>query len=178
MFKKTIFTAAVCLGFMGATAHAEGFEIPPLNIPADAEYVVKDETVRAECGDCHMVFSPHALTQNAWKKIMGDLENHFGENAVLPEDTRKHIEDYLVANAFDSKLTYPVKLRLKAWEKKGIVDEIRLTKLPHWTRKHVGKKYTRMAEAVGYTRGSNCIKCHVHAEKGYFEEFPGLFGLD
>lgn len=178
MFKKTIVAAVVSLGFVGAYAQAEEFKIPPLNIPADAEYTVKDETVRTECGDCHMVFPPSRLTQNGWKKIMANLDNHFGEVATLPsEETTKYIEDYLVAHAMDRKLTYPVKLRIESWAKKGIVDPIRITELPEWTRHHSGKKYQLMSEAVGYKRGANCIKCHLHAEKGYFEEFPGLFGM-
>ena len=172
MLKTVVYAAvagAVVLGASVSSPRAEGIQIP-----ADAPDVVQDEITRRECGDCHMVFPPHRLPQNSWRKIIGDLENHFGENAALDADTGKHIEDYLVANAMDTKASVPVKMRLAAWKKRGIVDPVRITELPEWTRHHTAKeKYKRMTADVGYTRGSNCIKCHKGAEKGYFEEFPG-----
>lgn len=60
---------------------------------------ITDEVTVNECNDCHVPYDPGLLTKGAWKRVMADLSNHFGENASLPEDTRQHIENYLVANA-------------------------------------------------------------------------------
>lgn len=172
MLKKAVFAAA--LGVFAFGLNVQSVRAEGIQIPADAKDVVQDEITRTECGDCHMAFPPYRLTKNAWRKIMGNLENHFGENAALDPETVKHIEGYLVEHAIDSKDSIPVKMRLAAWKKKGIVDAIRITELPEWTRHHTAKeKYKRMSADVGYTRGSNCIKCHKGAEKGYYEEFPG-----
>lgn len=137
---------------------------------------VQDETTRSECGDCHMVFPPNRLTMNGWKKIMSDLGNHFGENATIDAAKAKKIENYLVANAFDAKDSVPTKMRLAQWKKKGIIDPIRITDTPGWQRHHKTNKYRLMSKDVGYERGSNCIKCHKDAERGMYEEFPGMYG--
>ena len=140
-------------------------------------YTVTDKTVRSECGDCHMVFPPQRLTKNAWTKIMTTLDNHFGEDASLDDATAKHIEAYLVAHALDAKGGIRTEMRLKAWKKKGIVDPLRITETPEWTRHHTKKRrYHLMAKDVGYTGGTNCIKCHKGAERGLYEEFEGLYG--
>jgi len=135
-------------------------------------YTVTDEVTRTECGDCHMVFPPNRLTGTAWKKIMATLSDHFGDDASLDAATIKHIEDYLVANALDAKMGIRTKMRLAAWKKKGVVDPLRITETPEWTRHHTKKaNYKQMAKEVGYTRGSNCIKCHKGAERGLYEDF-------
>lgn len=138
-------------------------------------YTVQDEITRSECGDCHMVFPAGRLTVNGWKKIMSDLGNHFGEDASLDDKTAKHIEAYMTSRAFNAKDTVPSKMKIKQWKKKGLVDPIRITETPGWKRHHRTKKYKLMAKDVGYERGSNCILCHKDAERGVYEEFPGMY---
>lgn len=62
-------------------------------------FTVNDAVTAKECAECHQVYGPEALPQGSWRRIMGDLSNHFGEDASLDDATRKHIEDYLVANS-------------------------------------------------------------------------------
>ncbi|NQV46587.1 MAG: hypothetical protein HQ504_02275 [Rhodospirillaceae bacterium] len=143
-----------------------------------AEFTIKDDLTLTECGDCHMAFAPIRLTSGGWKKIMNNLGDHFGEDASLSAKTTKHIEAYLVSKSLDAKETVPGKMKIKQWAKKGLVDPIRITETPYWTRAHNSAKYKRMSKAVGYSRGSNCIKCHKNAETGTFEEFPGLYETD
>lgn len=143
---------------------------------ADRPLTVQHPETRKECGDCHMVFPPNRLSMAGWKKIMTNLGNHFGEDASLNKDTVQKIEAFLVSKAFDAKDTYPAKLRLEAWKKKGIVDPMRITETPGWQRHHKTAKYKRMSKEVNYERGSNCIICHKKAEYGMYEEFPGLYG--
>jgi len=65
----------------------------------NGSFVVRDTITAKECSDCHQAYGPEGLPQGSWKRIMGDLANHFGEDATLDEATRKHIEDYLVSNS-------------------------------------------------------------------------------
>jgi len=164
VFSKMIgLTAASVIALCAASVGAADFE--------GRELSVKDEVVRKECGDCHMVFPPSKLTQGGWKKIMSDLGNHFGEDASISAETVKHIEDYLVAGALDATGGIRTELRLKAWAKKGLIDPIRITETPEWVRHHPAKEtYNKMAAEVGYDKGSNCIKCHKGAEYGMYEE--------
>jgi len=134
-------------------------------------FTIKDELTRSECGDCHMAFTPSRLTKNAWHKIMTTLSDHFGEDASLSAEKVKHIEAYLLNNALDRKNDIRTKMRIKAWAKKGIVDPIRISKTPEWTRHHTfAQRYQVMAKDVGYN-GPNCIKCHKGAERGVYEDF-------
>lgn len=162
--KLTAFAAAGIFVLSTATASA-----------ADRPLSVKDELTRTECGDCHMVFPSTRLTKNAWKKIMATLDDHFGDDASLDAATAKHIEAYLVENAMDAKMGIRTKMRLAAWKKKGIVDVLRITELPEWTRHHNTNKYKFMVKDVGYARGSNCIRCHKGAETGLYEEFDDRY---
>jgi len=168
MLNKFIITALAGAIALGATTAGA----------AEAEYVIKDELTRTECGDCHMGFPPNRLTSVGWKKIMAGLKDHFGEDASLDPKTVKHIEAYLVSKAMDSKPNVPTKMKLAAWKKKGINDPIRITETPYWTRHHGSPKYKRMTKEVKYARGVNCIICHKNAERGTYEEFPGLYGYD
>ena len=36
-----------------------------------------------ECGSCHFPYQPGLLPAVSWERIMGGLEDHFGENAEL-----------------------------------------------------------------------------------------------
>lgn len=164
--------AAMALGvlaFGSASANAAGNEQYPLT--------VQHEETRKECGDCHMVFPPNRLTKGGWKKIMKGLSDHFGEDASLDKGAVKSIQAFLVSKAFDARDTYPTKLKLQAWKKKGLVDPIRITVTPGWLRHHKTAKYKRMSKEIKYTRGANCIICHKNAERGMYEEFDGLYGI-
>ena len=124
-----------------------------------------------------MVFPPNRLTSGGWKKIMTTLSDHFGEDASLPPKTVKHIQAYLMSKGFDTKGSYPSKLKVKAWKKKGLDDPIRITVTPGWKRHHRTEKYRLMSKDVKYSRGANCIICHKKAERGMYEEFDGLYGI-
>ncbi|MBL4692397.1 MAG: hypothetical protein JKY92_03610 [Magnetovibrio sp.] len=144
---------------------------------AERPFTVQDKVTRAECGDCHMVFPPSRLTRTAWKKIMGSLSDHFGEDASLDADTSQHIEGVYVAGALDrpdknGKMGIRTKMRLAAWKKKGVVDPLRITETPEWIRHHVVKaNYKKMSADKKYSRGSNCITCHANGERGIYEDF-------
>jgi len=85
--RKFILAAAL----MVATSSAQAETFP----------VISDPIVLKECGDCHMAFAPETMTRVVWRKIMGDLSNHFGEDASLDAITVQHILAYHEANASD-----------------------------------------------------------------------------
>lgn len=45
--------------------------------PKNWGLLVDDKTVLAECGDCHFAFPPVLLPARSWKKLMGNLKDHF-----------------------------------------------------------------------------------------------------
>ncbi len=147
---------AAALTLVAAPALAEGgYRMPPL----------QNAAVTKECGACHMAFQPQFLPQRSWQAIMGNLSNHFGENAALPEATRAEIEAYMVTNASDG-------LTWKSGFAAGIpADQIplRITELPKWKREH------REIGGAAFTSGkvktpANCVSCHAAAASGFFED--------
>ena len=65
---------------------------------------------------------------------MGDLSNHFGEDASLDEATRKHVEDYLVANSPSG--VGPLRISETRWfvsEHRGEVSPSKLQKAKSWS---------------------------------------------
>ena len=63
---------------------------------------VTDPVVKEECGSCHLVFAPSMLPASSWTRMMGDLKNHFGDDASVEPAIAKRITEYLTANAADT----------------------------------------------------------------------------
>jgi nitrate/TMAO reductase-like tetraheme cytochrome c subunit len=128
---------------------------------------VADAVVKEECGSCHMAYSPAMLPASSWKRMMGGLQNHFGEDASVDAAKAASIEAYLVANAADAggrqsggKLLRGVSLASAPQ---------RITELPKWMSEH------REVAASEWTSKdvrskSNCMACHRDAERGFYED--------
>ncbi len=129
---------------------------------------VKDPMVAKECSACHMLYPAGLLPARSWQAMMGNLKNHFGDNADLDDATRKHITDYLVANAADTSGRGGKLLRDMA----GSAAPLRISEMPWFLRKH--DKKGRIAPDTLKRRGAkspaDCKACHQGAEKGYFED--------
>jgi len=140
--------------------------ISPL-IQADENYrPVKDTVVISECGACHMTFQPAMLPQRSWIAIMSDLENHFGEDALLSEQTNQYIKDYLVENAADQQWVGARLLRGLS----NSITPLRITELPYWEKEHNEEVSTREWNNPKVGSKANCVACHRHAERGFYDD--------
>ena len=128
---------------------------------------VTDAVVREECGSCHLAYPAALLPKNSWTRMMGELNNHFGEDASVDAATAERISLYLLANAADGDgQRYGAKLL------RGVSMDnapLRITELPKWVSEH---RKISAAEWNSKKVGSkaNCAACHADAERGYFEE--------
>jgi mono/diheme cytochrome c family protein len=156
-------STAVAVAF-GATlalalpSFADGLRTPPIN----------DAVVAKECSACHMLYPAGLLPARSWGRLVGDLKNHFGDNAELDTETTKKVLTYLALNAADEAGRNPKILR-------GLptaAEPTRITDLPWWKRKH--EKKDRAAPATLTRKGAkfkgDCAACHEQAAKGYFED--------
>lgn len=116
---------------------------------------VTDPVVQKECGACHMAFQPAFLPAASWRAMMGELSNHFGEDAWLPPETAKHVEDWLVAHAGRQPTD-------------AANPPLRITELRWWTREHEHEVSQAMWDKAG-SKG-NCKACHRDAERGLYED--------
>ena len=112
---------------------------------------------QAECGSCHLAFSPGLLPAASWRKMMGGLDKHFGSDASLTPQENRAITAFLVDNASNRwrAPTAPLRITETAWfQSKHDSHEIR----PEiWKRASVKSP-------------ANCAACHPGAAKGDFEE--------
>lgn len=171
---KTIHLAALAVCTLGANS-----------VPADEGWgwfrrdpgvaPVKNELYKSECGSCHFAYQPGLLPAASWKKLMGGLEDHFGENAELFEQTRQELTGYLVANAADRS---DARRSRKIARSLGNEAPLRIIDVPYIRDKHdeVPLRYIRGNPEVRSL--SNCSACHTRAESGSFSDsevrIPGV----
>ena len=128
---------------------------------------VADTVVREECGSCHMAFSPAMLPTSSWKKMMGDLKNHFGTDASIAPATAERITRYLSDNSADSGgQRYGSKLMRDVSMQNA---PLRITELPRWIRIHHEVSAKEWKNKKVGTK-ANCLACHTDAERGYYDE--------
>jgi cytochrome c553 len=126
-----------------------------------------DQTYKAECGSCHMVYPPGLLPTRSWVKIMGNLQQHFGENASIEKETADKIQKVLTENSADRVIN-----RRSQKIAKSIASSdtpLRISETLYFTRQHheVGAKIWSR-KSIG--SAANCVACHSRAEQGVFSE--------
>lgn len=108
-----------------------------------------------ECGSCHTAFPPRLLTEDNWKKLMGGLDKHFGDNAELNAKDRKAIEDYLVRYAGSGA--------------RHSADSLRITETPWFKREHRSISPKEWVHPEVKSR-ANCTACHQTVAQGRWSE--------
>jgi hypothetical protein len=119
-----------------------------------------------ECGSCHMVYPPELLPARSWAKIMGSLQDHFGDSAQLDAATQQRIHDYLVAHAADNapnEHSVAIMQSLRPGE-----TPLRITRTPYIAGLHVALLDPAWG---GYPRPktvAECGVCHYLSQNGNF----------
>lgn len=129
---------------------------------------VSNELYLKECGDCHFAYQPGLLPARSWKKMMGELDRHFGENAELDEADVRALTDYMTANAAEHS---------KYKRSQSFLESIapdaapqRISDTPYFKRKH-RELNRRMVEDNPQVKSiSRCAVCHTKADTGSYEE--------
>lgn len=116
-----------------------------------------------ECGSCHIAYAPYLLPKYSWDSMMRDLENHFGEDASLEQESHEVILKFLqqyssdfVDTKFSSKIA-----------KESDSDKIAITKYHYWEVAHDNINPS-IFKAQAIKSKANCQTCHKDAESGIF----------
>ena len=134
----------------------------------DGNYLkpVNNPTYEAECGECHFLYQPELLPSASWMKILGQLDDHFGEEIELDPDSKKIISIYLKSNGAENS---SAKRAVKIMRSLGNHVPMRITDTPYIREKHHElNPEVLKRESIGSL--SNCIACHTTAEKGIYED--------
>lgn len=153
-----------------------------LPLKADDNHMtpVNNQDYTAECSGCHFAYQPGLLPARSWQKLMGNLQDHFGDNAELDAAMQKSLTDYLTQNAAEfSKDEFSRKL---LWGLSKNSTPLRISELGYFTKEH-DEIPEKMVEGNPDVKSfSQCDKCHTEAEKGdYTEEtisIPGYGAWD
>lgn len=112
---------------------------------------------KSECAACHIAYPPAMLPAPSWKRLMVNLDKHFGTDASLDEASVREISGWLNTHASTRSQEAPLQDRITqtAW----FVREHRASEIPAqvWKRASIGS-------------ASNCAACHTRADQGDFNE--------
>lgn len=120
-----------------------------------------------ECASCHIAYSPAFLPKASWRRLMGGLDQHFGENASLDPATQADILRFLEANAADSGIS---RMGSRVMQSTGAsAAPLRITETRWFVHKHDEvSQATWSRKSIG--SAANCAACHRQAEQGVFDE--------
>lgn len=150
---------ACCAGPFVAHADDEG-EGQILAVLANAKW-------QEECGTCHLAYPPALLPARSWRKLMGGLDKHFGQDASLNDAERKEITDFLVTHSADQSKDPRAAKILKSIPKNA--EPLRITQTGWFKREHAEvAAATWKRKSIGSP--ANCAACHKNAEKASFSE--------
>lgn len=121
---------------------------------------------REECGSCHLAYPPGLLPARSWTRLMGGLDDHFGQNAELDDATRLELTKWLEARAAETG-SHP--RSAKALRSAGADTPLRISELPYILRKHHELRDEVFTRPEVLSR-ANCAACHRTAEEWVFDE--------
>ncbi|MEW5770101.1 MAG: diheme cytochrome c [Pseudomonadota bacterium] len=142
-----------------------------LRAPVEAEWVFPmpaGKTYVAECGGCHTAFAPGLLPARSWRRMMGGLATHFGEDASLDEPQYFAVLKELETLAADGSYANPRMHRISAATPADAAPQ-RISETVYFKSLHDElPRGTWQRKGVG--SAANCQACHARANQGRYLE--------
>ncbi|MBU1217521.1 cytochrome b/b6 domain-containing protein [bacterium] len=130
------------------------------------DYKKEHPAFSKECISCHTLYPPYLLPKESWVKMMGELENHFGDDASLDAEATNSIREYLVKNSAESSTKESAFKILNSMDSN---ETIAITKTPYWKKRH-----REIDESVFKSKkvasAANCKACHTKVEQGLLND--------
>lgn len=130
----------------------------------------QDEVYVEECGACHMPYQPGLLPARSWHRLLDAkaLADHFGENAELDEETRRHLLEYASAHAADA--SYYKRSRKVMASLRDDQAPLRITEVPYIHDKHEEIPAALITANPKVKSLSFCNRCHRKADAGIYDD--------
>ena len=116
-----------------------------------------NERWRTECGSCHVAYPPALLPAQGWKRVMAQLDRHFGTDASVDPAAASEIGAYLERHAGSARHAQAAPDSLRITETAWFVHEHDEVPAASWNNPAVKS-------------AANCAACHTSAEQGDFRE--------
>ncbi len=156
---------------------AEGWFFPRWMMPQHTAYNSEHgKLYKEECGSCHFPFQPGFLPASSWQEIMQGLDDHFGENAEISEQSNQQITRFLVTNAAgEVNREIPNKVM---WSLRYTPTPKRITETAFFRHEHREIPPGIMQRQEPSLTFANCDSCHTRALQGSYNEheirIPGI----
>ena len=144
-FKKLGLISLLAASTLSAWADSKGPMVTPLPL------------YKAECAACHVAYPAGMLPAPSWKRLMVNLDQHYGTDASLDEASIRAISGWLQSNAGTYKRISEEPLQDRLTQSTWCVRKHRKLDAPVW----------RLASVKS---AANCAACHSGAEQGNFNE--------
>ncbi len=120
-----------------------------------------------ECASCHIIYPPYLLPKKSWEIMMSDLENHFGDDASLDDETNLSILNFLKQRSAENSTHQAAFGILKSLKDRNDTI-IAISQTPYWKEIHkdIDEKIYKSEQVKSR---ANCAACHVDFEKGLLE---------
>ena len=132
----------------------------------EKNYKIEHSYFESECISCHTLYPPFLLPKKSWIILMDDLENHFGDDASLDDDTKISIRDYLVKNSAENSTKESAFKFLKSIKDRDIIA---MSESSYWKKRHknIDKEVFKRDNIKNL---SNCKACHKKIENGLLND--------
>jgi hypothetical protein len=109
---------------------------------------------------------PNLLPKKSWELIMGNLENHFGDDASIDEEINQDILSFLIKNSAEHSTMEASVYFLSSINNQDIIA---LSKTSYWEKRHkdIPKDVFKNEKVKSV---ANCKACHSDIEKGLIED--------
>ena len=112
---------------------------------------------QSECASCHIAYPPGLLPAQAWRRMMSQLDRHYGADASLEPAVAAEIGAHLERYSGSGKRA------------RGVPQSLRITESAWFVREHHEvPQATWNSPAV--KSAANCAACHTLAEQGDYRE--------
>lgn len=120
-----------------------------------------------ECGSCHVPYPAAFLPTRSWEKLLGNLAEHFDNNAELSETALQEITAYLIANSAEYSTDPRAEKFLKSIPTEA--TPLRITEVKFFKKLHqmMPKMLVKMGKVKSLTQ---CDSCHDDTASGQFDE--------
>lgn len=116
-----------------------------------------NERWKTECGSCHIAYPPQLLPPQSWKRLMSQLDKHFGTDASVDPAAAGEIGAYLERYAGSGRRVQAAPASLRITQTAWFVHEHDEVPPAAWKRAAVKS-------------AANCGACHTTAEQGDYRE--------
>ncbi len=109
-----------------------------------------------------MVFPARMLPSRSWAAILSHMDDHFGEDAAIPQKDLDEIRAFLTSNAADSPNASPRDRHFMSAILPGATP-LRITHTPWWNQMHADFNFDGVKRSA-VKSPANCLGCHKEGD--------------